>query len=311
MEPVVVQRRPNPCPTAGSPSTIVATTTRQADYPEHPGPLSVKCVFRGSELYELEGRTRIRLTAGSYLLLNHGSRYSGAVRSHEDVECLSIFFRPEFAEDVLGSLVTPGDRLLDDPGVRQPVAFFERLYPHDETMTPIVSRLRRAMAARPVDGGRLEERLHDLLEGLLRVHRGLGKEIDALPSVRRATRVELYRRLQRARDYVESNLASSVGLRDMAGIACLSPHHFLRLFKHLFRETPHQYLIRRRLERARELLERTGLPVTAICLAVGFESLGSFSSLFRRRVGHSPSGYRRLTLKVRARDLRHMCPPRE
>lgn len=300
MEPVIVQRRPNPCPKASSPSTIVATTTREAEYPEHPGPLSIKCVFRGTEHYELEGRRRIRLTPGSYLLLNHGRRYSGAIRSHECVDCLSIFFRPEFADEVLGSLVTSADRLLDDPATRQPVAFFERLYPHDATVTPLVSRLRLTMAEGPVYGGRLEEALHDLLEGLLRVHRGLGKEIDALPSLRRATRVELYRRLQRARDYIESNLASPVSLRDMAGEACLSPHHFLRLFKHLFRETPHQYLTRRRLERARELLELTDLPVTEICFAVGFESLGSFSSLFRRRVGYPPSARRQLTERDRA-----------
>src|SRR5205823_14407191 len=69
--------------------------------------------------------------------------------------------------------------------------------------------------------------------------------------------------------------------------------HFLRLFKAAFHETPLRYLRRRRLERARRLLTQTDLPVTDICLRVGFESLGSFSTLFRRFAGASPREFRR------------------
>ncbi|MEP7220005.1 MAG: helix-turn-helix transcriptional regulator, partial [Bacteroidota bacterium] len=82
-------------------------------------------------------------------------------------------------------------------------------------------------------------------------------------------------------------------LADMAKIACLSPHHFLRLFKHAFQETPHQYLTRKRLEWAQDLLTSTERSITDICVSIGFESLGSFSWLFRRRFGASPDLFRR------------------
>ena len=75
--------------------------------------------------------------------------------------------------------------------------------------------------------------------------------------------------------------------------AFLAPHHFHRLFRGAFGKTPHDYLVGLRIARARTLLEGTELPVTQICFEVGFESLGSFSALFHREVGVSPTSFRR------------------
>src|SRR5262249_27858422 len=82
-------------------------------------------------------------------------------------------------------------------------------------------------------------------------------------------------------------------LADAAAEAYLSPFHFLRLFRQAFGETPHEFLTRVRLERAQLLLSTSRRPVTEVCLDVGFSSLGSFSTLFSRRVGVSPSVFRR------------------
>jgi AraC-like DNA-binding protein len=84
-----------------------------------------------------------------------------------------------------------------------------------------------------------------------------------------------------------------VTLADAAAAAHLSPWHFLRLFREAFGETPHQFLTRLRIERARYLLTVTRRSVTDVCLDVGFSSLGSFSTLFSRRVGLSPAAFRR------------------
>jgi hypothetical protein len=68
--------------------------------------------------------------------------------------------------------------------------------------------------------------------------------------------------------------------------------HFVRAFRHIFRHTPHRYLVVRRITRARELLERTEMSVTAVCFEVGFEILGSFVARFRQIVGEAPGRYR-------------------
>jgi AraC-like DNA-binding protein len=95
------------------------------------------------------------------------------------------------------------------------------------------------------------------------------------------------------RDCLEEELT----LTDLSLQADLSEWHFLRAFREAFGETPHAFLTRLRLERAKELLTVSTRAVTEICLDVGFSSLGSFSTLFRRQVGVSPVQFRR---RVRA-----------
>jgi AraC-like DNA-binding protein len=98
--------------------------------------------------------------------------------------------------------------------------------------------------------------------------------------------------LRRARDLIDLRYAEPLDLAMLAREAGYSKFHFARAFAAAYGETPRAYLTRRRLERAKALLRIANLTVTEICFLVGFESLGSFSSLFRRVVGQSPSAYR-------------------
>lgn len=109
----------------------------------------------------------------------------------------------------------------------------------------------------------------------------------------KAATTDLHERLCRARRFIDESYNLPLNLADISKQACLSPYHFLRLFREKFDTTPHQYLIHRRIEKAKELLRVRSLSVTDVCFEVGFESLGSFSSLFRKCVGHAPITYRR------------------
>ena len=101
------------------------------------------------------------------------------------------------------------------------------------------------------------------------------------------------RSLVDARDFMRHAYAGRVRLADVSARAHLSPHHFLRVHRQLFGETPHDFLTRLRVERAKTLLAAGSHNVTEACFEVGFSSLGSFSALFSERVGVSPSQYRR------------------
>lgn len=103
---------------------------------------------------------------------------------------------------------------------------------------------------------------------------------------------DLFLRLRRAREFMDDSYAENLDLERLSRIACLSPYHLLRSFRDAFGETPRQYLIRRRIEKARELLAYGAASVTDVCLDVGYESLGSFSTLFRKVTGQSPLDYR-------------------
>jgi AraC-like DNA-binding protein len=99
--------------------------------------------------------------------------------------------------------------------------------------------------------------------------------------------------LRRARDHADRSYAGPVTLEEMAAVACLSKYHFLRLFRATYGMTPMEYVSKRRIERAQDLLRATNLTVTEVCFAVGFSSLGSFSSRFRSVVGETPSEFQR------------------
>ncbi|KRB45715.1 MULTISPECIES: helix-turn-helix domain-containing protein [unclassified Terrabacter] len=97
--------------------------------------------------------------------------------------------------------------------------------------------------------------------------------------------------LRRARDHADRHYAEPLDLDALAAEARLSKYHFLRLFRTTYGVTPTEYVSRRRIERAQDLLRATNLTVTEVCHAVGFSSLGSFSSRFRAVVGESPSEF--------------------
>jgi AraC-like DNA-binding protein len=100
------------------------------------------------------------------------------------------------------------------------------------------------------------------------------------------------RHLLRARDLVDACYAEPLGVTDLARTAGLSRAHFSREFGRAFGESPHAYLLTRRLERAAALLRATDRPVAAICFAVGLRSVGSFTTSFTRAYGIAPTAYR-------------------
>jgi transcriptional regulator GlxA family with amidase domain len=95
--------------------------------------------------------------------------------------------------------------------------------------------------------------------------------------------------------FIDRHYAKPLTVAALARRARLSRFHFIRAFRAYTGATPHQYLRARRIDRARHLLGTTPMPITEICHGVGFRSLGSFSSLFHRSVGQSPSAFRAST----------------
>jgi AraC-like DNA-binding protein len=102
----------------------------------------------------------------------------------------------------------------------------------------------------------------------------------------------LYRQIVRAKLFIDEHFASAIDLDNIADEACFSKFHFCRLFRTIYGKTPHQYLTAVRIDHALHLLEQ-GLSVKEVCFAVGFDSVSSFTGLFKRRIGLTPAAFQR------------------
>lgn len=279
-------------PQIGAANAIIWGRARQYHVAEFPGPLSIKSVVTGSGIWETAEAERV-VDTGSYLVLNAGQPYSITIDAREIVETFCLFFRPGFVEDVNRVESGTAELLLDEPtSGSMSLQFFETLHAHDRAVSPLLREMYARMKAKCATDAWLEDRFFDMAKALRKVHGRTQLQARRVPAKKMSTRTELYRRLLRGKDYMDSFFAGEVQLRDAAGAACVSPYHFHRLFHEVFRETPNQYLQRRRLTQARELLKSSDLDVTEISLEIGFESSTSFSALFRRSLGCSPREYR-------------------
>ena len=98
--------------------------------------------------------------------------------------------------------------------------------------------------------------------------------------------------MQRALAFIDSHLGDDLTLPHMAEAVGVSPHHFAHVFRTTVGVAPHQYVIRRRVERAKELLDTTDLPIVEIALSVGCANQSHFSAMFHRVTGLTPHAYR-------------------
>jgi AraC family transcriptional regulator len=110
--------------------------------------------------------------------------------------------------------------------------------------------------------------------------------------------------MERALAFIDQHLEEHLTLFDIAEAVGLSPYHFAHLFKRTVGMAPHQYVMRRRLERARELLQSTDLPIAELALRVGFANQSHFSALFHKATGVTPLSYRQSQRRQQVFDIR-------
>lgn len=320
--------------TEGFPSVIIHTNVASCFRPDIKGPLSFFLNIRGNSVCNVD-RQRTHINEENYFVSNRAQHYTLQVEEpcatsrrgspaatapmitptataragRATTETFNIHFGDFFSESVLNSLLTPPDKILDKGTEKQltPFLFFNQLHRRDATFNALVRSIMQTYKASGFNRLLFDEQLTALLSYHLLQHRHVLDTVNKLPPVRQATRVELYKRLSRAKDLLHSHYDAGhavshpdshpdgeISLDLLSAEACLSKYHFLRLFRQAYGLSPHQYIQQLRLEKGKRLLVGSKMPISDLADLLGFANSQSFSRLFFQRTGLYPSQYRTL-----------------
>ena len=282
----------------GKENCVLSVRGRQAAYAMLAQPLSVKAAWGGFVRFFLDGRA-VAVDDDNYFITNDQRPYASALHCQETVHAVSIFFRPGLAQETLGALLTPEDRILDrgSEAVTRTVEFAEHLRPHDRVVTPLLRHIADQVDDGISDEMLFEELLSLLLERMLHSHRRSLAAIAPLDLARRATRREVLRRIGWSTDYLNTYYMRALTIGDLAQASSLSQFHFIRLFRAVHGVTPFAYLQKKRAAAARRLLMSTELGHDEIASRVGFACQSTMFRQLRRLTGEG------------GRRLRRNCKP--
>jgi AraC family transcriptional regulator len=280
-------------PTNPSKISILNGFARDFAIRETHGAFSLKWIPKGAARYRVD-RAQHQLSGDRVLLLHAGQPYEVEFLDRGGTESFSVFFSERIFKDALADRQDhPALRRLVRSGdVCDPLYFADMVFRPPIELGIALRRLRHSVCKLDGRPERLEEMLLSLLTGFITISQDHQRMAENVPAKRATTRRLLLGRLQRAKEMIEDVQGRPQPLDDLAQATSLSKFHFLRLFKATFEVSPLEYADRCRVERGKDLLRRTRLPVGQVAARLGYESQSAFAKMFRRHTGVTPRAFR-------------------
>lgn len=257
--------------------------------------LSFHFAFNGHENFTLK-RKKLRIFPDSFLTVNPGTAYLSEVDSTYPVQMMTIHFDKQFVGDFENAYSKKSEFMLDNYSAFQlaPLPINETIYPFIGDMKYNIGHLSRLINDHSQDEFLINEHLYHTL---LNYHFLYNKEIfqvsERLINLQKGTREEIYKRLNLAKEYLYSNYNQNINLQQLADYSCLSVTHLIRTFRQAFHMTPHQFLMRIRMNRAKYLLNNTSYPVSEVVNIIGLDSTSTFIKIFKQQYQTTPLKFRR------------------
>lgn len=272
-------------------NTVVHSRLTQLSVKVPSAALSIKTALNGVEHYRVNGEP-FTLTQDRFLLVRPGDVVECEIDSERPVDGMCYYVDPTVLGQVDRFYSLNEAKLLDQPEIEQdqPLRILANAFPFDDSeLAKYLITFTRSLEP----GTKLNnDWFYQLAVHLLRHQGSIQDQIGKLPATKRSTREELYKRLLVGKAYLEAHLNESVTMDEVARKACLSTYHFIRRFRQAFGNSPYQYLLRLRMEKAAQLLTKTEWPIRHIAHKVGMPDIHLFSRQFKRFYENCPSQYR-------------------
>ncbi len=252
---------------------------------------AIKFVTEGNERYTIN-RQSYNIGGGSYLLLNGSMEAKVEIESKQNVKGICINIATGLVADAVASIVR-SDTPFSDPELASffyTDSFLENQYTSAHTLLGNkLQKIGKDVQKNVFSTDHIHTELFlELAGALISDQASVFKQLQAIPTVKPATRRDLCRRLIRGREFIDSAFASPLTIEQVARESAMSEYHFFRLFKKVFGVSPHQYILGKRLSAAQELLKKN-YSVSDVALECGFADIYAFSKAFKNRFGITPS----------------------
>ncbi len=269
---------------AGDFSVIHAKTEHSFSISEHDTPFLFLTNYSGHGVYQINKRSTT-LHPGSFYFLNEGDRLSVDFDRAAYRETVILQFCDRFMKNIFQSMCRSNTDLLDSPDLLRedridiPTIPFALSAEIKASLIPLLT----------ADDVIEVDKIYFLLERFSLVYQDSLEEFQQIESIRQVTKEEIYRRCFLAKEYLREHFHESPSLNQLALVAMMNKFHFLSHFKKIYGETPKRYAMRLQLKKAHALIVSGKHSITETMEKVGFASLPSFSLLFKRHFGVSPS----------------------
>ena len=262
----------------------------------HKSRMSFRTVLTGYQRYQLQENDRAAMVnADTYLMVNQGQEYCNEIDPFTGAESLVVAFREDLLSEVWTKSTAGWSYALDDEtqGLdHQEIAFYNTSYQVTAPMRRTLSHLKEGVLHGTSNALFYDELHYELAEALIKNHFHALSLTNDFNLVKKSTRMETFRRLNYARDFMMANFHLKLDLQAISKEGAMSPYHFLKAFKAVYKKTPLEFLTQERLQYAQHLMRYTDLPVSHVTTKSGFENTSSFIRLFKRSSGMTPKQYR-------------------
>jgi AraC family transcriptional regulator len=253
---------------------------------------AIKYVVDGVERYTLDGE-KYPIQAGEYLLSNASNEGFVEIESRKTVKGVCINITPNMLAEVVASHCVPNTAYADITLGQffNSNHFLENKYNAKHThLGKSLIEMGLSIGKNMLDSEHLNnEFFYAISEKIVADHITIFKQLQTIPSVKPTTKKDLFRRVSKGKEFIDATFLTTHSIESVAHEACMSEYHFFRLFKSVFGVSPHQYMLRKRLELGHSILCQDKDSVSTAAFESGFSDIHAFSKAFKKHYGFAPS----------------------